>query len=356
MASHGWREAGSVAEGLAGEGHRYSFLQAVRLLEEMHPDRTPPAEGSDPRRELVRFRSKVRLDFPASDVEDIRFPQGAANGGTAENAEPIEMTVNVLGLAGVLGPLPPAVTELILERSFRKDTALRDFLDLFNHRLVSLLYRARKKYRPALDSKAPDRGRVATVLFSLIGLGTPRLLGRLGIPDRALLPYAGFLVDRARSTVGLVRIVEDCFGVPAGIVPFQGRWHALDDQDVTLLGRRNQALGSIGGGAVLGRRVWDQAARFELRLGPMSLRRFLSFLPGGDAHEPLAAVTRFYIREELGFTIRLTLAAAEVPELRLVSLAGQDSGAGGARLGWTSWLKTKPFPCNDSQVAITGKV
>ncbi len=353
MASHGWREAGSVAEGLAGEGHRYSFLQAVRLLEEMHPERTPPAEGSDPRRELVRFRSKVRLDFPASDVEDIRFPPESTNGEPVESIEPIEpieMTVNVLGLAGVLGPLPPAVTELILERSFRKDTALRDFLDLFNHRLVSLLYRARKKYRPALDSKAPDRGRVATVLFSLIGLGTPRLLGRLGIPDRALLPYAGFLVDRARSTVGLVRMLEDCFGVPAEVVPFQGRWHELDDQDFTLLGRRNQAL---GGGAVLGRRVWDQAARFELRLGPMGLPRFLSFLPGGDAHGPLAAVTRFYIREELGFTIRLTLAAAEVPELRLVS---RDTGAGGARLGWTSWLKTKPFPCNDSQVAITGKV
>ena len=25
------------------------------------------------------------------------------------------------------------------------------------------------------------------------------------------------------------------------------------------------------------------------------------------------------------------------------------------RLGWTSWLKTKPFACNDSQVRITGQ-
>jgi type VI secretion system protein ImpH len=341
MAAVGWREKDSVAvaDALFAEGHRYSFLQAVRLLEDLYPDRTPPGEGTDPRRELVRFRSKVRLDFPASDVEEIRSGDG----------EPAEMTVNVLGLAGVLGPLPPAVTELILERSFRKDTAFRDFLDLFNHRLVSLLYRARKKYRPALDPKAPDRGRVATVLYSLIGLGTPRLLGRLGIPDRVLLPYAGFLVDRARSNVGLVRILEDCFGAPAEIVPFQGRWHALDDQDVTLLGRRNQALGGVDAGAVLGRRVWDQAARFELRLGPMTLQRFRSFLPDGDAFGPLLAMTRFYVREELGFTLRLTLAAAEVPGLRL----GRD---GGARLGWTSWLKTKPFACNDSQVGITGKV
>jgi type VI secretion system protein ImpH len=339
MASYGWREARPVAEGLFAEGHRFAFVQAVRLLEELYPGRTAPAEGADPRRELVRFRSKVRLDFPASDVEEVRGP---VNGG------PAEMTVNVLGLAGVLGPLPPAVTELVLDRSFHRDTALRDFLDLFNHRLVSLLYRARKRYRPALDPKAPDRGRVATVLSSLIGLGTPHLGGRLGLPDRSLLAYAGLLTDRTRSAVGLARLVEDGFGVPAEVVPFQGRWHALEDGDVTRIGSlggvgQNQALGS----AVLGRRTWDSAAAFELRLGPLTLERFRTFLPGGDAHRPLLAAVRFYAREELEPALRLTLQAAEVPELRLGS---------SSRLGWTSWLKTRPFACNDSQVRVTGRV
>src|SRR5262249_33498680 len=159
------------------------------LLEDLFPGATSPAEGGDPRREVVRFRSQVRLDYPASDVEEVRAPAGG---------EPAEMTVNVLGLAGVLGPLPPPVAELVLERSFRGDTALREFLDIFNPRLVSLLYRARKKYRPALDPRSPDRGRVARVLYSLVGLGTPHLSGRLGLADRSLLPYAGFLVDRPR--------------------------------------------------------------------------------------------------------------------------------------------------------------
>ena len=83
------------------------------------------------------------------------------------------MTVNIMSLAGVLVPLPAWVSERDIERSTRGDGALADFLDLFNHRLLSLLYRAQKKYRPALDSRPPDRGRVANVLYSLIGLGTP---------------------------------------------------------------------------------------------------------------------------------------------------------------------------------------
>lgn len=338
MASYGWRESRSVAEGLFEEGHRFAFLQAVRLLEELYDERTPPAEGVDPQREVVRFRHAVRMDFPPGDVEEVR---------PAAKGEPAEMVVNILGLAGALGPLPPPVTELIVERSFRKDNAFRDFLDIFNHRLVSMLYRARKKYRPAIDPKAPDRGRVATVLYSFLGLATPHLLGRMEMRDRALLPYAGLLVDRYRSTPGLIRLLEDYFGVPVDVVQFAGRWDVIEEDDVTRIGEwgQNQVLGR---GAVLGRRLWADDAGFEVQLGPLTFDQFLAFLPNGRAHRALVAAVQFYVREELGFAFRLTLTAGEVPSLRL-------GVAEGAFLGWTSWLKRRPSAANDSQVRLVGR-
>ncbi|HWN43460.1 MAG TPA: type VI secretion system baseplate subunit TssG [Thermoanaerobaculia bacterium] len=338
MAAYGWRRHRAVDEGLFAEGHLFSFLQAVRLLETMHPERTPPGEGIDPAAEVVRFRSAVRLDFPPGDVDEVRPPV---------NGDPAEMTVHVLGLAGLHGPLPPSITELAMERAFHGDRALRDFLDLFNHRLVSLLYRARKRYRPALDPGAPGKGRIASVLLALVGLGTPHLAGRMGIEDRSLLPYAGFLLARPRPTVGLVRLLEDCFGIRVEVSERKGSWHSLEGGDVTRLGSQNCALGDS---TVLGSRIWDQAASFEVRLGPLSYDQFLSLLPGGHAHRPLAAVVRFYVREELDFGLRLTLKAEEVPDLRLGRLGEKTS-----RLGWTSWLKTKPFACNDSQVSVTGQ-
>jgi type VI secretion system protein ImpH len=337
-ASYGWREARSVAEGLFEEGHRFAFLQAVRLLEELYDERTPPGEGVDPKREVVRFRHAVRLDFPPGDVEEVR---------PAAKGEPAEMVVNVLGLAGALGPLPPPVTELIVERAFRKDTAFRDFLDIFNHRLVSLLYRARKKYRPALDTKSPDRGRIASVLYAFLGLGTPNLQGRTALRDRALLPYAGLVVDRYRSTVGLIRLIEDYFGVPADVVPFAGRWDTIESNDLTRIGTtgENQLLGM---GAVLGPRVWSDDAGFEIQLGTLNFDQFLSFLPNGRAYHALVDLVRFYVRDDLAFAFRLTLAAAEVPALRL-------GAAEGAFLGWTSWLKRRPSAANDSQVRLVGR-
>jgi type VI secretion system protein ImpH len=329
MAGDGGRQSRpvkrSVRDELFDRASEFSFAQAVHLLERMREHATPPGEGVSPRRELAFFRHATRLDRPDTDIEELTPSMGD---------EPPVMTVNVLGLTGADGPLPQHVTERVVERAFRGDRAWRDFLDIFNHRLVSLLYRARKKYRPALDARGPHRGRVATTLYAILGLGTPHLRQRLGIDDRMLLPYAGLFAENTRSTVGLERIVEDCFGTPARVVPFRGQWHTLESDDLTLLGTtgQNQLLGR---GAVIGRHIWDEAAGFELRLGPLSLPQFLSFLPGGHAYRSLAAVVRFYIREELGFTIRPVLRKESVPRLRI-------SRHGHASLGRTAFLHATP--------------
>jgi len=339
--TYGWRNKRSVADGLFEEGHRFAFVQAVRLLEDLYlnSDRTAPGEGAHPEREVVRFRHEVRMDFPPTDVEHVRYTAGDP---------PAEMTVNVLGLAGVLGPLPPPVSELVIERAFRKDTAFRDFLDIFNHRLISLLYRARKKFRPALDPHAPDRGGVARLLQAFLGLGTPHLLDRMDMRDRALLPYAGLLLDRHRSTVGLVRLLEDYFEVGVSIIPFRGEWHSIEEDDTTAIGEsgRNQLLGR---GAVLGGHVWDEAAGIEVRLGPLKLYQFRSFLPNGRAFRALAAAIRFYLRDEVTFAVRLTIAAEEVPGLYI----GKREQA---HLGWTTWLGVRRMQHHDSQVRVTERV
>ncbi|HKO58948.1 MAG TPA: type VI secretion system baseplate subunit TssG, partial [Thermoanaerobaculia bacterium] len=328
MATYGWRQDRAVADGLFEEGHRFSFLQAVRLLEELFPDLTPPAEGVDPRRELVRFRHRVRLDYPPTDVEEIKAPA---------DGEPVEMMVNVLGLAGVLGPLPPAITELIMERSFRKDFALRDFLDIFNHRLVSLLYRTRKLHRVALDNAAPGRDRAASYLYSVAGLGTASLRGRMQVKDRALLFYAGLLGQQPRSMAGLEALLSHYFGVRAVGVPFKGRWHALEEGQQTRIGERGQNM-RLGVDAVVGTRVWDEEGAFEIELGPLTLEQFEDFLPTGWAFRPLCDLVRFYVGDELDFSFRLKLDASQIPAAWLPQRRDPEDparhrwGPGGARV------------------------
>lgn len=341
MAVHGWGTEGSVAQLLFKEGWRFEFYQAVRLLERMAAEHAPLGEGADPEREAVRFASRVGFDFPASEVQSVDGPHPDRGG-------PDRMTVNVLGLAGALGPLPAPFTEMLLKRAWNQDFAFRDFLDIFNHRLLSLLYRARKRHRPGFSWVRPDQDPYARAGFALIGLGTPRLQGRMEVEDRVLLRYAGLLARRARSAVGLEVIVADHFGVGVRCTQLLGRWLELGEDQQTAIGvtGRNRELTALGAGAVLGSRAWDQTGRFEIGLGPLTLNQFLDFLPIGKGFRSLAQLVRFYAGDEKDFDIRLTLKAAEVPPCRL---------GFGPRLGWSSWLKTRDVEADDSQVRLSGR-
>jgi type VI secretion system protein ImpH len=336
MAAYGWGTDRPVAEWLFAEGHRFDFYQAVRLLEMLHPEGLPVGESAMPEREAVRFESNVSLAFPASDVEAVSPP--------SRRGAPARLTVNFLGLAGGLGPLPAAYTEMILERLWQKDTALRDFLTMFNHRLVSLMHRVRKRHRVGLAVAPPGQDPLSPYLFSLLGLGTPGLRHRMRTEDRCLLLYTGLLAQRPRSMAGLELLLSDYFRVGLRGRQFIGQWQPISEDQLTKIGvsGQNQYLGR---GVVLGTRVWDQQRALELRVGPLTLTQFLDFLPGGRGFLALGQLTRFYVGQELDVSFRFILQAAEVPESYL-------SARHGPRLGWTSWLKTRAFSEDDSQVQI----
>jgi len=204
------------------------------------------------------------------------------------------------------------------------------------------MYRVRKMHHPALSGRSPDELPVSTYLYSLFGLGLRSLQGRMPVNDRALLFYAGILSQTKRSASGLATILADYFRVPADIGQLVGGWRHLDREHWTMLGVSGQNC-VLGENSVAGTRVWEQHGRFEIRLGPMSYRQFENFLPNGSAYAPLCGIARFYASREFDFTVRLALLAAEVPGCHL----------GKTSLGWNSWLKSRPFIKDDSQVVLT---
>lgn len=337
MATHNWGTNRPLRDFLFDEAHQFDFYQAVRLLEALQPGRPPVGENIDPADDLVRFKSKVSFGFPATDVDSMR--RGLDDG-------PAELVVNFLGLAGGSGPLPNPFVELIIERESRRDTAFRDFLDIFNNRLVALMYRIRKIHQLGFEIKSPEQTRTAQYLYSFMGIGNKGLQGRMKVRDRALLYYCGLVAQRPHSMAGLQRMLSHFFRVPIRGVELCGRYHLLEQDQVTRigLGGQNQVLGES---VVLGTRVWDQQTKFRLIAGPLSFPVFQEFLPIGARYLPLTELARFYVGREMDFEINLVLKAREVPESRLSRLTGP-------RLGWTSWLKTRDFPADDAQVVLNG--
>jgi type VI secretion system protein ImpH len=305
----------------------FNFFQAVRLLERLLPDRAPVGRFVSPSKEVARFVAHQSFPFPASQIQDIRWPEEPGGAPT--------VVINFMGLTGPSGVLPLYYTGMIVERIRQKDTSIRDFLDTFNHRMISLFYQAWEKYRFSVAFERGEMDRFSHHLQDLIGMGTKGLENRLAIQDHSLLFYCGLLSLHPRSSAALQRILCDYFSVPVEIQQFVGAWHALDEPDLCRFEAETPSE-QLGMGAIVGDEIWHQQSGVRIKLGPMGLEKYLDFLPTGTAHQPLKSFANFIARGDIDFEVQLILKKEEVPECEL--------GLGESpvpRLGWTSWAKTQ---------------
>jgi type VI secretion system protein ImpH len=206
-----------------------------------------------------------------------------------------------------------------------------------------MFYRAWEKYRfPVQYERGNDD--FTTFLFDFAGLGTQGLRGRMNLEDENLLPYSGLILQKPHSTSALEQILADYFSVKAKIRQFSGQWLSLDDESITRLGKVNSSLGI---NAIVGTRVWDYQSKFRVVFGALKFTEFQDFLPNGTAHKPMLSIIRFMIGEEFDFDVQLKLKAKEVPGTILTTRAKRRP-----MLGWSSFLKTKPFKQDDGQVIL----
>lgn len=323
---------------LFDEPYRFEFFQAVRLLEKVFPERLAVGREASVTTEVVRFRSRLALDFPASEIHEL---QETIDETTEEQR--LEMFVNFMGMIGVSGVMPVHYTELAMERRRYRDTAMWSFMDIFTHRAVSIFFRAWEKYRfPVGYERGTDD--FTAFLFDFVGLGTEGLRGRMDLEDESLLPYGGLIAQKPHSAISLGNILSDYFGVTAKIEQFFGQWLELDTESITTLGQANSLLGTS---AIIGTRIWEQQSKFRVRLGALSFKEFQDFLPNGKAHKSLKSIVRFMVGLEFDFDVQLVLKAEQVPSAILTTRAKRRP-----MLGWTSFLKTKPFKNDDEQVVL----
>lgn len=355
------RVEGSVLERLYEEGYAFDFFQAVRILGRLDAKRQPVGRTGLPRSEIVRLRAHLSLTFPPSSIYEVLRPND-------ERPVPT-MTVTFMGLFGPSGVLPRHYTELMmrLEREAKgpEKRAFRAWLDLFNHRLLSLFYRAWEKYRFYLPYErgefvGPEPDPFTQALFSLVGLGARPLRKRLRvsvreevegqgkervltqIDDLALLHYSGFLSHRPRCAVSLEAMLQDFFQLPTQVRQFQGQWLMLDPSNQSILNGAD-SNNQMGINLVAGERVWDVQSKFRVRLGPLRYAQFTEFLPDRSPSPRrkalflLSHLIRLYVGPELDFDVQLVLKANEVPETQLA-----DGDGGGPRLGWNTWIRSQP--------------
>lgn len=325
-------------ERLAKDPTVFGFFQAVRLLEREFPDRTPVGRFADPGSEVARFTVHSALGFPPSELYDIELEEG----------KPTRLSLNFMGLTGPQGVLPHRYTLTVIERLRERDRTLRDFLDVFHHRLVSLFYAAWEKHHFLVAHERDQKDQLGRHLADLIGLLGEEQPAELRVIRReALLYYTGLLMSRQRSALALEQLLEDFFGLPVEIDQFVGSWYPLEENVRTYIDDDPPpGTAPLGLGSVVGDELWDQQARVRLRFGPLTRRQFDSFLPRGSAYKALRELTRAYGGDGMEFEVQLMLRRQEVTPTVLGD--GQE-----LRLGQGVWLKTRPMDRDPDDTILT---
>ena len=339
------KESTPIIDKLFQKGYRFNFFQAVYLLDKLHQSSASPGEEGPLSEELIRFRASSKLSFPPVDVYSIERKDGKPIQDITGRPEIVRIVLSFMGLYGVHSPLPSYFSEVIALVDDRDDEhepdyvagdmgirALRRFLDIFDHRMYSLFYRAWKKYRYHLQFRERARDSMSQCMLSLLGLGTPALQDLVGVEASRLIAYTGIIGQKVHCAAGLRGLLSDYFGgIGVDITEFIPRWVVISEQYRPRLGLDHSGTKArLGETVTIGERIRDLSGKFRIALGPLNLERFRRFLPGGTDSQELCDLVRFYAPDQLSFDIRLILRKEEVPPLRL--------GAGLAQLGWTSWL------------------
>lgn len=287
----------------------FDFYQAVYCLERQFGNEQKRWQGVGrdgfPKRELVRFKSVQHLGFPGQPISKIESRPAS------EDGEAVAMHVSFMGLTGPSGVLPQHYTELVLQRLKQRDKSMRDFYDLFNHRLVSLYYRAWEKYRFACQYEIAEQNNdsFSTVLTTLSG--AENSLG---------LYYAGAFSKSNRSAQQLRQIITDLLGANVQIEPLQGRWLTLAPAEQTRLGQRIMPEGqhsALGVSAMLGQRVWHVSSAIELVI--TASENTAELLPGTNKHRLLQNIIADYLAPDIQVRVTLNGRYCDFPAAQLSS-------------------------------------
>ncbi len=321
---------------------RFDFLWLLRTIDRARLRDSKArrlGESRALRHDPVRLSQEAHLVFSPVSISRVEPPAGD---------RPPRIRIRNFGLAGPNGPLPTFLIEHICRRSAQGDHAWQAFLDVLQHRLITLFYRAWAMHSPVVQEDRPRDNPLMRHLLCLMGLGELEADDQTPIDPHALVFFSGRIVPSPGSAESLEAVLGGFFGVPAQVICFQGEWMDIPPACHLKLGVSPEA-GALGQTTVIGERIWSVQQRFRVRLGPMSLSDYEQFLPriGSETLPCLRAWVRLIAGLGLTWDLQLVLRKEDAPGIRL----GE-----GARLGWTTWMSSgRPERDLDDLVIAVGE-
>lgn len=305
---------------------------AIGLLEGWARAAVRVGEGTG-EREPLRFAHSPSLGFSPGDLVKVRVESPPGPGLEPRQAQ-VEVCLAIVGLTGPNSPLPSYLTR----EAAGPDEAAQvqaAFLDLFHHRLHSLLYRGVRKFDWANEFTGDDADPWARRVLAVLGFDVYERRPLQAVEPAALLRVAPALLAPVRSgeqlEAILVELLADELGTPGEeparieVVGFAGSWAPIDAEHQLRLGSGAVRLGHD---SFLGAACLHRAGLARVVVGPLDQAGLRRFQPGGRGFAVVAELLGHLSDEPVEFELELVLRR----EAELAAVLGRS------RLGDDAWL------------------
>ncbi|XKM12787.1 type VI secretion system baseplate subunit TssG [Orbaceae bacterium ac157xtp] len=298
---------------------KLNFYRFCQLLEQISEGKPIIGCNESPAKDPLRFAPAPDMSFPAGEIKCIeREPY---------LKRPPTVRTRFLGLYGVDSVLPPGLLINIMCK-IDGHQRMTDFLDMFNHRILTQFYRIWLKYHyPASFIKGGDDP-ISKCLLGLTGMGIQGASEQIGTPSSRFLALLGLITQRTRTAEGLagvVRVLVEKANVEVN--EFFPIWQQVDER--ATLGSKTTKT-RLNASSVLGQRFKECNQTVQIIIEPIKQQQIDPLLPGGNLHKDLMALLRAYLGQRVDAQLVLKIKKQFLPKTRLTS--------GNSRLGQTASL------------------
>ncbi len=275
-----------------------NFYRFCQLLEQSQPGAPVAGSGWQVKQEPVRFRPHPGMGFPASEIKGMDDPE------PQHQHLPPSVRVTFMGLYGVESPLPTHYIDDIAQRREGYE-ATCDFLDIFNHRLITQFYRIWRKYSYPATFAPGGTDDTSQYLLGLAGLGIPGSAASVGTPLSRFLALLPVMLLPGRTAEGMGALVSLLAPDTRAEVFHHDRCRIPLKQQVTMSTRHPVSLKHR---PVMGAHGTDVNGQVLLRLTTGNPDEVHGWLPGGDLHRDLVALLHVYLGAHLDVRLQLCVA------------------------------------------------
>jgi type VI secretion system protein ImpH len=301
------------------ELYQQGFAPLLRYLDANAPLTTRIGYSVSPKQDCARFGQTALLHFHSSAFTTVRFEPKTGD---------YKLKNSYWGMLGINGPLPNHLTEYAIERNYRlKDTTFTEFLDVFNHRFISLFYRAWADAEPTVSHDRPDNDIFKKRINAFSGDANvhPDTFDQNSNVHQYL---SGLFSHKNRSSKVLSQLLSEYLHLEVSIAEFQGQWYQLEGAEQTKLGKNNFSLGVD---TISGNRTFQRSFNFAINIGPIDYAEYIRLLNNRQRFESIVELTQKAVGQEFEFSINIKLKAYQTQPCHL----------GSAQLGINSWCQGK---------------